>query len=222
MQRRFLFSSVLALGLVSGIASHASLLSTSAAPVLNSRFAHFVAANAHGDEVALAAEKFVAALADQGIGFLSDKKITEEKRRAEFKALLNKNFDMNTIARFSLGRYWRSATQAQRDEYVVLFKKMIVDVYSARFSDYQGQEIEVVGSRKEGERDILVHSLLRQDGGPDVKVDWRVRNRSGAYQVIDVIVEGVSMAMTQRSDFSSVVQRGGGDVEALLVHLRQE
>jgi len=220
MRRKFLFSSVLTLGLVAGTGSYASPLNTSSVVPSDSGFAHFVTANAHGDEVALGAEKFVTKLADQGIGFLSNKEITAEKQRAEFKKLLNNNFDMKTLARFSLGRYWRTATKAQRDEYMALFKRMIVGVYSARFSDYNGQQIEVVGSRKEGERDILVHSLLNQNSGPDVKVDWRIRNRDGRYKVVDVIVEGVSMAMTQRSDFSSVVQRGGGDMEALLVHLR--
>lgn len=174
------------------------------------------------DAVATGAEKFITALADDGIGFLADENIDTAKQKAAFKKLLNKNFDLNTIARFSLGRHWRTANKAQRDEYVKLFKDMIVEVYSQRFSDYQGQTLSVTGSRKEGERDILVHSLLEQNGQPDVKIDWRVRNRGGGYKVVDVIVEGVSMALTQRSDFSSVVQRGGGDMEALLAHLREK
>lgn len=181
-----------------------------------------VNANAQSDEIALAAETFVAKMTSDGIGFLADSALSAEAQKAELRKLLNHNFDMSTIARFSLGRYWRSASEAQRQEYMRLFNAMILDVYSARFSEYQGQQIEVVGSRREGERDILVHSLLKQEGGgPDVKLDWRVRSRDGRYKVIDVIVEGVSMALTQRSDFSSVVQRGGGDMEALLTHLRQ-
>ena len=173
------------------------------------------------DKASEGAEKFITKLADQGIAVLANEDASEAKQKKEFRRLLNNNFDMNTIARFSLGRYWRTASKAQRSEYLKLFKAMIIDVYSQRFSDYQGQVIEVKGSRKEGERDVLVHSLLTQEAGPDVKVDWRVRKRDGRYKVIDVIVEGVSMALTQRSDFSSVVQRGGGDMEALLAHLRE-
>ena len=93
-------------------------------------------------------------------------------------------------------------------------------IHSA-FSEYEGQEIEVVGSRAQNERDVLVNSILKQASGPDVKVDWRVRQRNGKFRVVDIIVEGVSMALTQRSDFSSVIQRGGGDIEALLSHLRK-
>jgi len=174
------------------------------------------------DKVSAGAEKFVDDLAGQGIGFLSNEDLSSESQKSAFKKLLNKRFDMDTIARFSLGRHWRTASKAQRAEYLKLFKVMIVDVYSERFKDYQGQTLAVTGSRKEGTKDILVHSVLEQNKGPDVKVDWRVRRKNGRYQVIDVIVEGVSMALTQRSDFSSVVQRGGGDMEALLVHLRRD
>ena len=97
---------------------------------------------------------------------------------------------------------------------------MVIDVYSQRFEDYNGQDIEIIGSRPEGKRDILVSSILKQDGGPDVRLDWRVRKKNGRHKVVDVIVEGVSMSLTQRSDFASVIQRGGGNVEALLQHLR--
>lgn len=167
-----------------------------------------------------AAQAFVNKLTSEGIGFLGDSGISKDQQKQEFEKLLNRNFDLDAIARFSLGRHWRDATPAQKSEYTKLFKDMIVDVYSNRFGEYQGQTIEVTGSRKEGEKDVLVHSLLNQASGPDVKVDWRVRGTSESYKVIDVIVEGVSMALTQRSDFASVIQRGGGNIEVLLAHLR--
>lgn len=166
------------------------------------------------------AESFVDKLAQEGIGFLGNAEMSDEARRAQFKKLLDRNFDMDTIARFSLGTYWREANGAQRTEYLKLFKSMIVDVYSARFSDYKGQSLEVRGSRAEGEKDVLVTSYIVEDNGSEVRVDWRVRKRDSGYKVVDVIVEGVSMALTQRSDFSSVIQRGGGKIDALLEHLR--
>ena len=219
MKHHYLFLCFIAIGV-----STASSAAQAAPPSIAGSLAGaglYYNVNTAGDAIASGAEKFITKLTDQGIGFLENKEISQEKQTAEFRKLLNQHFDMNTIARFSLGRYWRTASKPQRDEYLKLFKVMIIDVYSSRFSDYEGQKIEVVGSRKEGEKDILVHSVLSQKNGPDVKVDWRVRNRKGQYRVIDVIVEGVSMALTQRSDFSSVVQRGGGDMEALLVHLRE-
>jgi phospholipid transport system substrate-binding protein len=171
-------------------------------------------------EDAKGAEAFIDKMAQQGIGFLSNASIDDAARKGEFKKLLNNNFDMNTIGRFVLGRYWKSASDAQKTEYMGLFKKMIVEVYSRRFSDYQGQKLEVRGSRAEGAADILVNSAIVPTSGPEVGVDWRVRKKDGQYKIVDVIVEGVSMAVTQRADFASVIQRGGGDLNVLLAHLR--
>ena len=216
-QKLFLSLGVASVVMTGSVMSEASPLNAFSYDKLNQ---HRFMVQVNSDSVAQDAEAFITQLANEGIGFLADENITTAKQKTHFKTLLNRNFDLNTIARFSLGRHWRTASKPQRDEYLKLFKNMIVDVYSQRFSDYQGQTLNVTGSRKEGERDILVHSTLEQDGQPDVDIDWRVRKRDGRFKVVDVIVEGVSMALTQRSDFSSVVQRGGGNMEALLAHLR--
>lgn len=168
------------------------------------------------------AKVFIKNMADRGLGFLTDNQMSEEKKEQEFKGLLEESFDMNTIARFALGRYWRQATQDQKREYLNLFKKMIVTVYTARFNEYDGQKFETRNVRPEGDRDAIVSSFLIPDSGPEVQIDWRVRRKDGQYKIIDVIVEGVSMSVTQRSDFSSVIQRGGGNIEVLLGHLRNE
>lgn len=167
-------------------------------------------------------EKFIGSMAQRGIDFLGDDKLTQERRTAKFRELLNESFDIKTIARFSLGRYWRTATKSQKDEYLSLFKDMIIDVYSGRFSEYKGQQLRVVSSRPDGTSDsIVTTTLISNNGDPDVNIDWRVRYKDGQYKVIDVIVEGVSMALTQRSDFASVIQRGGGEVGVLIAHLKE-
>lgn len=181
-----------------------------------------VSASATADSKASAkAHDFIENLADKGIGFLSDSKLSPEARKQEFRKLLQDNFDMKTIARFSLGRYWKSCTDAQRAEYLKLFEAMIIDVYSRRFSDYNGQKLLVRGARAdEGKLDIIVDSAIIPADGPEIKVDWRVRDKNGTLKVVDIIVEGVSMSLTQRADFASVIQRGGGNVDVLLAHLR--
>ena len=98
---------------------------------------------------------------------------------------------------------------------------MIVSLYSSRFGAYNGEKFDVSGFRGDGKKDILVTSFIVPDDGSKVKVDWRIREKNGQMKIIDVIIEGVSMSLTQRSDFSSVIQRGGGKVEALLKHLRK-
>lgn len=180
--------------------------------------------SAHADDQAFlsGAEKFVDGLSSRAVGFLANSKLSEAQKQNEFRKLLRSGFDMKTIGRFSMGRYWRTATPAQQAEYQKLFEKMLVGVYSSRFSEYSGQSIEVRKSRRDSEKDVTVMSAIVQDSGPEIQLDWRVRYKGGRYRVIDVVVEGVSMALTQRSDFSSVIQRGGGDVSVLIEHLREQ
>lgn len=166
------------------------------------------------------AEDFVQNLAQTAIDFLSDDSLSESEKTEKFDDLLSKRFDMRSIGRFALGRYWRNASPAQQKEYLDLFNDMILEVYSRRFSEYQGQTITVLSSRPEGNRDILVASVIKEANSPDIRLDWRLRSTNGQYKVIDVIVEGVSMALTQRSDFASVIQRGGGNIQVLLNHLK--
>jgi phospholipid transport system substrate-binding protein len=165
-----------------------------------------------------AAKSFVDKMAQTGIGFLGNEGLTDEQRTAEFRKLLNANFDMATIGRFALGRYWKTATPAQQTEYQKLFKTMIVKIYSRRFKDYNGQKLEVTAARADGETDVMVSSSIVPPNGQKISVDWRVRNN----KIVDILVEGVSMALTQRSDFASVIQRGGGNVDVLLEHLRAQ
>lgn len=166
-------------------------------------------------------EKFIDYMGQQAISFLSNDSLSQEQKRNKFKVLLRKNYDMKTIGRFALGKNWSLANDAQQKEYLKLFEKMIIDVYSKRFDDYKGQRFEVRSSRDIGKKDKLVNTVILSDSGPEVDVDWRVRDKNGKQQIVDVVIEGVSMSLTQRSDFSSVIQRGGGgSIEPLLEHLR--
>jgi phospholipid transport system substrate-binding protein len=98
-----------------------------------------------------------------------------------------------------------------------------VQTYSRRFAEYSGQYFKVTGTLppQEGSNDTIVSSLILQQNGPPVSVDWRVRDKGGSMKIVDVVVENISMSVTQRSDFSAVIQQGGGKVEALLASLRQ-
>ncbi len=167
------------------------------------------------------AQSFINDMGEDAVSFLADKSLSKKQKAAKFRKLLKTSFDMKTIARFALGRYWKTATPAQQKEYLGLFENMIVNVYSSRFNDYQGEGFEVVSNRADGKRDFLVNSFIVPNSGSKVKVDWRVREKNGSYKIIDVIIEGVSMSLTQRSDFSSVIQRGGGKIDVLLDHLKK-
>lgn len=170
-------------------------------------------------KAAQGAQDFIADMGDRAISFLSDPSLSQEGKKKSFRQLLDSSFDMETIGRFALGRYWRTTSPKQRQAYQSLFRNMVVDVYSERFEDYKGQSFNVKSARTEGASDFLVTSFIVPKGDTPVQVDWRVRNKGGRYRIVDVIVEGVSMATTQRQDFAAVIGKGGGDVQVLIDHL---
>ena len=175
---------------------------------------------AHSAE-APGAAKFVQGLGDRAVAVLADPQRTNAKIRAEFDRLLHDGFDLDTIGRFVLGRYWNTASEPQRVEYQKLFADMVVNVYTQRFSQYAGETFKVTGQRAEGERDTMVTSQIVRPDGPPVNVHWRVRPREAGLKIIDVLVEGVSMSITQRDDFASVIESNGGRIQALLDVLRR-
>ncbi len=179
-------------------------------------------ADAIDPELYEGAQTFVDNMSQKALAFLGDDATSTEKKREEFRNLLQKSFDMATIGRFSLGRYWRVSTKQQRQEYITLFEDMVIEVYSSRFGEYKGQKFETRSFRPDGKKDTIVTSFIIPESGPEVQVDWRVRYKDGHYKIVDVIVEGVSMSVTQRSDFSAVIQRGGGNIQVLLDHLKKQ
>jgi phospholipid transport system substrate-binding protein len=166
---------------------------------------------------------FVADLGARAVVVLTSA-ASQADRERQFRALFDEGFDVPEISRFVLGPYWRTATEAQRAEFTKLFESYVVHAYSVRFNAYAGQQLKVGSARPEGDNASLVQSqiALPNGGQPPVRVDWRVSGRGGAYKISDVTVEGVSMALTQRQEFASVIQRGGGQLEALLKLLREK
>ncbi len=210
------------MGLVTALSSPVYANNFSIAPNdLATSKANIINVSLESNKIAEDAKSFIEKLAQKGIGFLENKSLSEDQRKKEFQAVLKNNFDMKTIGRFALGRYWRTSSKKQRKEYLDLFEKMIVDVYSRRFNDYNGEDFVVLSARPQGKYDAIVLSQIIPSGGSKVNVEWRVRKKKdGSLKVVDVIVEGVSMSLTQRSDFASVIQRGGGNIDVLLAHLK--
>lgn len=150
------------------------------------------------------------------------KNVGANERAARFRQLFREDFDVPAIARFVLGRYWRVATEPEQQEFVRLFEGYIALAYANRLAEYSGETLKVVGTRPDGDASLVASEIVRPNGAPPAKVDWRVVRADGAYKITDVVVEGVSMAVTQRSEFASVIQRNGGKIEGLLALLRQK
>jgi phospholipid transport system substrate-binding protein len=185
-------------------------------------FTSFNGQAAANEKQDIGAQIFVQTMTENGLSFLSDTSLTKDQKAKKFKHRLNSNFDIPRIGKFAVGRYWRKMTPAQQKEYQETFKEMLVNVYSSRFDEYQGQKITLSDTVSLSEKDTLVKSIISGgSNGAEIPVDWRIRHTNGKYRVIDVMVAGVSMSVTQRSDFSAVIQRGGGDVAVLINHLKE-
>ena len=164
------------------------------------------------------AQAFIAELGDDVVAILTQADADNQQKLVELKTLLDNNTDLDLVARLVLGRHWRSASEADRKEYVGLFRKILTNTLAARLGDYEGQTFEVVGNNALSERDTAVQTRInRLNGAPPLSVDWRVRQGDGGYAIIDVVAEGVSLVVSQRNEVGSIIERQGmpGLIEAM-------
>ncbi|MDH3739158.1 MAG: ABC transporter substrate-binding protein [Alphaproteobacteria bacterium] len=179
------------------------------------------------DQHLAASSKFVQDLADRAIVTLTADGQSAEMRRGQFRELFREGFAIKGIARYSLGRNWNSASDADRSEYLTLFEDVIVATWADRFSGYSGQKFTVenavdASSANAAEHVAIIRSVFFSDPQSPISIDWRVASRGDLFKITDVVIEGVSMANTQRDEFSSVIASNSGQIDALLDILRKK
>jgi phospholipid transport system substrate-binding protein len=144
----------------------------------------------------------------------------DEERRARLVAILNEGTNLDLVGRLVLGRHWRAAEPAQRDEYTALFRQFVMQNLASRLDSYQGQSYRITGAQVVDDRDAVVGTQITRPGSPPLRVEWRLRETDdGRLAIIDVIVEGVSLVVSQRAEFDSVI--GSSGMEGLLARLRE-
>ena len=166
-------------------------------------------------------DQFLTAFGDQAIKLISNSTANAEERSLGLRLLLIKHFDVDFISRTVLARHWRKASPAERSEFRRLFEDYIVTVYGRRLGNYSGEAFEIGRIARIGDDQAHVSSKIVRPEGPPVKVAWRLRGRDGEWRIVDIIVEGVSMAQTQRSEFGAVIRRQGGKISGLNAKLRE-
>ena len=154
------------------------------------------------------AANFLRKVGDETIILLKDSGRAQKDKEAELRRILDKSIDMETIGRFALGKTWRELNETQKNRYLALFRDYLLYSYSKRLLTYAGETFSVVRS-KPVRRDALVYTLIKQSSGHPLNTHWRIRHKGDTYFVIDVIVEGISMAVTQRSEFRTVIRKRG-------------
>lgn len=164
---------------------------------------------------------FVEEFANKAIALVSDSDGTAE-RREEFGELVQTYFDMPGIGRFLLGRYWRTATEAEQQAYVEAFTENMIYTYSRRFDEYGGQKLVIDGTREDGRFDIVSSRIVSPSSNEEYRLEWRVIEVEGGKKIVDIVIEGVSMSVTQRQEYASVIQNNGGKVQALVDALNRQ
>lgn len=165
--------------------------------------------------------QLVERLGQEAVKAFANKDLSTDEKQTHFAKLVSRDFDMRLIGRFVLGKHWRKANKEEREEFLTLFNQYIITTYQKRLSEYSGENLQIVKARPLNDKEFLVNSEIIRPAGPKIHLDWRVRsNKQGELKIIDIMVENVSMALTHRDEFSSVISQNGGKIEGLLVKLR--
>ncbi len=167
---------------------------------------------------------FLIELTDRAVAQLTERGLTDAEKKKRFRELLKEAFDLPEIGRFVLGRYWRRADAAQRREFIDAFESMMLHRFLPLFSDFSGEKFDVGASRpyKNNPDFVSVETKLLRPEGETIHINWRVRKRDQRYKIVDIVAEGVSIAVTLRSEYVSVLKQNGGDVDALTRVLREK
>lgn len=160
------------------------------------------------------ASKYVESLGNNAVETLSSKTLSKAKKTAKIEELFRENVDIAWVGKFVMGRFWRQATDGQKARYLKAYEKFIISHYATRFTEYSSGSFKITDARDDGDDEFTI-SMKIHSGEPSaepVAIDYRVRKASkNPYIVFDIIVEGVSMITTQRSEFSSVISNKGID-----------
>ena len=166
---------------------------------------------------------YVMEMTTNAINTLTDKSISQNEKESQFGKLFDKNFDVPSISRFVLGKYWKQASLDQKKNFIKAFRNYIVKTYSSRFNEYSGEQLKLIDFENESNPKIfLVHTILERQDAPVIKVDWRIGKKKDRFVILDIIIEGISLAITQRSEFVSVIDQNEGNIDKLISLLKEK
>ena len=150
-------------------------------------------------------------------------KFSKEEKIEKLKEIATETVDISGIGSYTLGAYRKSISNDEINQYKILFKQYFLKSFSSRLAEYSNPEIEVVSKKKLSENYTMVSSVLvGTEQRPKVKIDWRIYTKNPENPLIrDLIIEGLSLARTQKEEFSSIIQSNDGDINALFSTLKE-
>ena len=161
-------------------------------------------------------------IVDEAASILSSEDPVESKI-IKLNAIAESSVDINGIGMYTLGKYRKSINEEQKSKYQKLFRSYFLKSFSSRFVDYTNPKINVVSQKKINDKYTIVNSVLEATSKrPQVKIDWRIYTKNPDRPLIrDLIVEGLSLARTQKEEFNSIIQNNDGDINALFKTLEE-
>ena len=147
----------------------------------------------------------------------------KDERIEKLKEIARDTVDIKGIGFYTLGAYRKKISDSQMEQYKILFEQYFLKSFSSRLAEYSNPEIEVTSKKKLNENYTMVSSILvGTEKRPEVKIDWRIYTKNANNPVIrDLIIEGLSLARTQKEEFSSIIQNNDGDINALFATLKE-
>ena len=167
-------------------------------------------------------KEFVQDLVTEAIEKLSDKNLTIEQKSKFVEKVALENVDINALGLYTLGELRKSSNKVDLMNYQTAFEKYFLKSLTSRLTDYSSSKFEVVESEKKSATYTIIKSVITpEDSSPKIKIDWRIYTKNSEKPLIrDLMVEGLSLARTQKEEFNSIIQGADGDVEVLFASLR--
>lgn len=146
----------------------------------------------------------------------------DSAKAGQLQMIVDRIVDVNEIGRFVLGRYWRTATEAQRNEYMQLFHKVLLNNITSKIGEFRGVGFAMGRSTLRGDGTVFVGTIITRPNNAPADAQWVVSFASGGPKIIDIVAEGTSLRLTQRSDYASYLARNNNDIAALIAALHKQ
>lgn len=167
------------------------------------------------------AEDFIKNVTQTGIEELINSNASAAEKKERFSKLFNQDLDLDFIGKFVLGRYWRTATPKQQEEFISVYRKLNLQTWSERFDDFKGKHFEFLDTENSKSADqIFVNTQVPMSEGAPASVKWRVKKTGNDLRIVDIIIENVSLAQTSRSEYTSYIQKSPQGIDGLIQELK--
>lgn len=176
---------------------------------------------AYAELDAAMAEKFIKDTTAEGVEQIINADVSQAEKDKRFHKLLNNALDLDFIGQFVLGRNWKTANAQQRDQFITTYRDLNILNWSKRFNEFKGKNFVFKGTTPSTSKgQIFVNSVVPMEQGEPAKVLWRVREKDGTYKIVDIVIEGVSIAQASRSEYTAFIKNNPGGLDALISDLK--